>query len=184
MIANPLVFYHASECLSIQEATFGWHLFHTLQKDCWLEWLYKVEEFWSGILSTFVQNKQQVFVGIQIWCLQASTYSKSLSFQVAHECKSFTSIDLGWIPVKTCEKHSYHLHGSTIYMEVVQETCLNTKKKLRPIPFALFCFVKVFKPGSFQSEPFAEYLYHHLSCLYHTSSSPHCCILTSRWFRL
>ena len=143
------IFYHASECLSIQEATFGWHLFHTLQKDCWLEWLYKVEEFWSGILSTFVQNKQQVFVGIQIWCLQVSTYSKSLSFQVAHECKSFTSIALGWIPVKTCEKHSYHLHGSTIYMEVVQETCLNSRKKLRPILFALFCFVKVLKPGSF-----------------------------------
>ena len=148
MIANP-VFYHASECLSIQEATFGWHLFHTLQKDCWLKWLYNVEEFWSGILSTFVQNKQQVFVGIQIWCLQASTYSKSLSLQVAHECKSFTSIALGWIPVKTCEKHSYHLHGSTIYMEVVQETCLNSRKKLRPILFALFCFVKVLKPGSF-----------------------------------
>ena len=27
-----------------------------------------------------------------------------------------------------------------------------------------------------------HFLYHHLPCLYHISSSPHCCILTSRCF--
>ena len=41
--------------------------------------------------------------------------------------------------------------------------------------------------ATLHSHPFIpllhRYLYHHLSCLYHNSSSPHCCILTSRWFR-